>query len=195
MEKFTEKILDYLQVQAENTVDLLDIMLSDRRSGMRKARRSLVHSPPEFKTRWADVYRERQSFYSLLNRLKRDGLVAKKKHGETSVWSITSDGQEYRTRLKERHGIPKRVYEKEKGEPVIVSFDVPERERRKRDWLRMNLLALGFTQLQKSIWIGNVAVPDDFIKDMRSQGMLSYVHIFSIAKAGSIVKKFEVLIH
>ena len=191
MGTITEKLLEYLQLQAENTVDLLGIMMTDRRTAMRKARHSIVHGPPQFKHDWADLYRERQKFYSLLNHLKRDGLVVKYKDGRTSTWKITDEGKEYLVRLKDGQILPKRAYAKKKSiSMVIVSFDVPERERRKRDWLRLNLVALGFTMLQHSVWIGKVALPHDFIKDLRSQNMLSYIHIFSVGRAGTIVKKF-----
>lgn len=194
MTGLTEKILDYLQVQAENTVDLLDIMMSDRRTAIRKARRSIIHGPPEFKTRWADYYRERQQFYSLLNRLKRDGLVKKKKYAKYSRWYITKSGTERLSQIKSKPPpslrIQRRVYQKnERVALIVVSFDVPERERRKRNWLRSNLVALGFTMLQQSVWLGNHEIPADFMDDLRKYDMVSYVHIFSVDTLGSIVKK------
>jgi len=187
----TEKILDYLQLQAENTLDLLDIFLSDRRTAMRKARRSLVHGPPAFKTNWADAYRERQKFYSLLNQLKRDGLVKKKKNGRHSQWHITKTGARRLALLKGKpHPIKfeKKTYAKKSGALVIVSFDIPEQERRKRVWLRTNLVALGFQMLQKSVWVAKVQIPQDFLHDLKKYRVFPYLHIFSVNRTGSIRK-------
>jgi len=194
MTTLTEKILDYLQMQAEGTVDLIDTLLSDRRTAMMKARRSLVHGPPKFEKRWADVYRERRSFHSLMNRLKRDGLITKKGEGRGSDWHITKAGVRHLERLKENPRVstqlPSRRYAKKKSASlVIVTFDIPERERRKRNWLRVQLVALGFEMLQKSVWIGKVQIPDDLVIDMKKCDLIPCVHILSIHKSGSIVKK------
>ncbi len=193
MTTLTEKILDYLQLQAEDTVDLIDTLLSDRRTAVRKMRRAIVHGPPGFKKRWTDIYRERQNFYSLMNRLKRDGLVSKKGEGRGSDWHITKAGVKHLERLKENPRfstqLPSRRYiKKESTSLVIVTFDVPERERRKRNWLRVQLVALGFEMLQRSVWIGKVQIPDDLMTDMRQHGIISYVHILSVNKSGSIIK-------
>ncbi|MBI3442728.1 MAG: CRISPR-associated endonuclease Cas2 [Candidatus Sungbacteria bacterium] len=190
MATFTENILDYLQMQAENTVDLFAMFSLDRRKAMKEARRSIIHGPRQFKVRWADAYHEHQRFYALMNRLKRDGLVTKRKTGHCSVWDITAHGEEHLAHLKDRSGISKHMYVKqETGSLVIISFDVPERERRKRTWLRTNLVALGFTMLQQSVWLGKVKIPKEFMMDLRTQKMLSWVHIFSVNKFGTIVQK------
>lgn len=190
MRTLTENILDYLQLQAENTVDLFATFSIDRRKAMKEARRSIIHGPRQFRVRWADAYHEHQRFYALMNRLKRDGLVTKRRTGHCSVWDITSHGTEHLAHLKDRSVIEKRIYvKKENDSLVIVTFDVPERERRKRTWLRMNLIALGFTMLQQSVWLGKVKIPKEFIIDLRTQNMIPWVHIFSVNKTGSIIPK------
>ena len=195
MRTITEKILDYLQTQAENTVDLIDTVLSDRRTAIRKARHSIVHGAPEFKTRWADFLRERQKFYSLLNQLKREGLVSKKKYGRGSSWHITPQGRKYLVKMKERQDISvkllRRVYQRQDSEVLtIVAFDIPERERRKRNWLRAQLVALDFKMLQQSVWFAKIQIPEDFINDLRKYEMVPYIHIFSVSKSGSMARKF-----
>lgn len=192
MSRVVEKILEALQFRAELTVDLLDSVLSDRKTFYRKTRRFYLQGPKEFKTDWAEWYRKRQSFYSLLNQLKRDGLIEKRGKQRNAIWHITSRGMDrlwHYTAPRERRpgGIPMRAYPKEKAPGVvIVAFDIPETQRKKRDWLRENLIALGLTLLQKSVWIGNTRMPQDFIKDLRMQGILPFVHIFSVDKQGTI---------
>ena len=47
---------------------------------------------------------------------------------------------------------------------MIVIFDIPEIRKNKRNWLRGDLMALGFMQLQKSVWFGPAPLPKKFIE-------------------------------
>ena len=69
---------------------------------------------------------------------------------------------------------------------MIVSFDVPEKEKRKRGWLRSTLKNLGFRMLQKSVWIGKVKIPEAYLEDLKRLRLLSYIEIFAISKRGTI---------
>ena len=71
---------------------------------------------------------------------------------------------------------------------MIIAFDVPEREREKRRWLRLALISLGFQKVQQSVWAGNIRIPAEFIEDMKENAILSYVHIFSVAQSGTLEK-------
>ena len=169
-------------------------MSSSRPVSYRKARRSMLHGPKSLKTDWADWYRKRQILYSTLNRLKRDNLVIKKERSGRSLWKITERGLKYiqllnKQKNKRAAELPRKKYEKKDGSDlVIVSFDVPEKERQKRRWLRFNLLSFGFSQLQKSVWLGTGGIPEEFIEDLYFYGMKSYVHIFSVNKRGTVDK-------
>lgn len=191
MGKVVEKTLEILQEKAEITQDLIDIVLAGKTGYIGEARRSFLYGPKKFKTNWAEAYRRRQSFYSLLNQLKRDGLIKKKETDESSIWSITLKGMKRLSILKHAKGqeiLPKKHYPKGfKKELVIVSFDVPERERKKRDWLRSNLMALDFQKLQKSVWMGTSGLPQEFVEDLRTYGLIPYVHILSVNRRGTIV--------
>ena len=83
-------------------------------------------------------------------------------------------------------------YRKERSSTlVIVAFDIPEIQKKKRVWLRENLRALDLIMLQKSVWAGNVILPKAFIKEIRNQELLNYVHIFSVNRKGTIQKVSE----
>lgn len=184
------KILEILQAGAETTVGLFDIFTSGYGESYRKMRRSIKYGPPPFKTDWAFEYRQHQQFYSLLNQLKNQGFIGKKENNKRkSVWKITKRGLEKLKLIKEKKNSKKFVinYKKEKDNKLkIVAFDVPEKERYKRAWLRAVLISLGFMLLQESVWIGKNKIPEEFIQDIRRQEMLSYVHIFEISKKGTI---------
>lgn len=128
---------------------------------------------------------ERHKFYSTLSRMKKDGLVVKDKRG----WVATVLGKKKLGTLRsiKSRSLPSRKYQGEKSRSiVIVAFDVPEKERRKRAWLRGVLLQLGFTMFQKSVWIGKVKLPEDFLLDLRRLGLVSRVGILSVRSRGTI---------
>ncbi len=163
--KIMPKILEILQVQAEATT----------------------------KIRHAANYGSRQQFYSLLNNLKNQGLIEKRKTGnkKDSIWKITKKGLEKLKLTKENKNFSKSKinYKKEKDDKIkVVIFDIPEKERHKRAWLRFALVALGFSLLQQSVWIGKNKISEQFMRDLQERGMLSYIQIFEISKKGTIIQ-------
>ena len=194
MSRMIEKILEILQFQTEEAVDLFNTLMTDRSTSYRMARRSLRrYSPPEFKADWANMYRKRQAFHSIFNKLKREGFIEKKNKKRNQPWSITKAGLEKLAKLREiskKYGkLPSlmSMYKKKSGEKlIIIAFDIPEVERRKRVWLRAALISLGFKKLQQSVWMGKIGIPPEFMEDLKENFILSYVHIFSVNKGGTI---------
>ncbi len=133
------------------------------------------------------ITREKRAVFSVyLSRLKRDGLVTK----EDSGWRILPKGLERLRAIRERL-LPSLHYAPEKNTneiitATIITFDVPEKERRKRDWLRCALRNLGCTMLHKSVWTVTGGLPRTFIDDLGHLGMTNYVHILSISKHGTL---------
>ena len=83
-------------------------------------------------------------------------------------WVITKRGikklEGYRKSRRHRGGIPIPIYKKEGGFGlVIVAFDIPERERKKRAWIREVLAGLGLEILQKSVWVGTKRIPQELL--------------------------------
>lgn len=188
-----EKILEILQSQAENTADLFYCMMCDRSTSYKRLRRSMKYGPREFKTNWADVYKKRQQFYTMLNYLKNEGLVGKEKDGRSSLWQITRHGLEHLKTIKQVRS--ELLYARNADFPqihgdgfTIVSFDIPERERKKRDWVRACLEKMGFTFLQKSVWFGKGKITEKFIHALRERKMLDYIHIFLVSRTGTLRK-------
>ena len=122
----------------------------------------------------------RLNFRSLLSKLQRDGLVEKR----GDKLNITETGG---SKLKKLLSLPRSRYNKEVDNSLkIVIFDIPEKERAKRYWLRVRLSELGFTMLQKSVWVGKVKVPEEFLDDLRKIKILGYLDIFAVTKTGSL---------
>ena len=121
------------------------------------------------------------SFSATLSRLKRQGLVSRKKWSRSSVWSLTSHGQ---GRLK---------FQAEKieppepdGIPRLVVYDIPETDKHKREWVRRELVSYGFKQLQKSVWVGFSPLPEDFTRSLRDRRLNGNVQIIGITKTGTL---------
>lgn len=187
----TEKILSVLQMQAEVAVHIFEIFAADRATSYQRARRPVRG----FETDWADLYRRRQAFHALLNKLKREGLIVQKESRRGAPWHLTAAGAR---RLEEAKGKqnasdtpPMPKYENS-GVPsiVIVAFDIPEKERRKRRWLRGALYSLDFQKVQQSVWLGKRGVPKEFITDLREYKILPYVQIFSVSRGGTLKQTY-----
>ena len=117
---------------------------------------------------------------STLSRLRRQGLVARRGKRGTYSWTLTKRGAQ-RMRSDQINTIPP-----SDGITRLVIFDIPEKERRKRDVIRAELIACNFRSLQKSVWIGENPLPDDFIALVDELKLRGRLHIFSIREAGTI---------
>lgn len=121
----------------------------------------------------------KHTFSSILNRLRREGLVARRGPKRHSVWLLTGKGK---TVLKAvRPAPPKRVYHLPPPDGVIrlISFDIPEKLRQHRYWLRAELIACDFEPLHKSVLVGKRALPEELIAEFEARGLTQYVHIVS----------------
>ena len=131
----------------------------------------------------------KQKYYMLLYQLKRDGLIQAEQRRSKKFLHLTSKGKERLSMLKERHRtyLPLKIYPKEGNKGLtIVAFDVPEKERKKRDWLRFSLRRLNFSMIQKSVWLGKAKVPKDFLRDLQRYRLIDCVEIFEITRSGSL---------
>ncbi len=116
------------------------------------------------------------SVQNTLSRLKKQKLISNK----DSVWNITPLGKEIL--LKKNSAITLFAKEKPKLKQVkqtIVVFDIPEKKRKYRDWLRHELIGFGFEFIQQSVWFGP-KLPKEFILYLDEQKLLPYVRFFKV---------------
>lgn len=178
--QITAKILEIAAAGAATTLALMGAFLtSGYGASYNKLNRNFEKNydaltqsrPPEF-------MRERRNFQIMLSKLKKAGLIEKKKDG----WVATALGK-----LKLSKKMPAQDYKKESDNTLkIVIFDIPEKYRGKRDWLRRGLIELGFRKLQQSVWAGKIKLPMEFMDDLKELDLLDYVEIFAITKTGSL---------
>ena len=120
-------------------------------------------------------------------KLKRDGLVKESGEGEEKEYALTVKGEQKLEILKSKDGFPDTYYTKEKSNKIIiVMFDIPEKDVRKRTWLRMVLNNLDFKMAQKSVWIGKTTIPKELIGDLMRMQLESYVEIFEVGNTGNL---------
>lgn len=135
-----------------------------------------------------EIAKLKRRFDAMMYKLEKDGLMIKTKTGSGGTFKITVKGKKKIDVLNEkRDQAPRTAYPYEKhGNLVIVAFDIPERERKKRNWLRMVLINFSFRMLQKSVWVGKIKIPAEFIRDLKESGLAHYVEIFEVGKSGTL---------
>lgn len=137
-----------------------------------------------------EIQREtKQKYYNLIYKLKKSGLIEEKTKKGDRFFGLTKKGKDKLLQLRKRNKekFPETIYSKENSDKfVIVIFDIPETERRKRSWLRAVLGNLGFKMVQKSVWIGKVKIPKEFLDDLFQLKLIDFVEIFEINKTGSL---------
>jgi DNA-binding transcriptional regulator PaaX len=132
--------------------------------------------------------RIRQNYYATLSRLKKDGLIKTENIKANKLFFITAMGRQKLSFLqdRDRESLP-RTPKAEAGDKfIIVAFDVPEKEKRKRNWLRYALRYMGLVMIQRSVWAGKVKLPEDFLHSLRKLKLLDCVEIFEISKTGTL---------
>jgi hypothetical protein len=136
-----------------------------------------------------EYFRQANRYRNLVAWLKRDGIVKEIIVKKQKWLCITSKGKKYRDMLlkRQRDELPKPHYIKRKQKrAIIVAFDIPEKEKRKRDWLRQALKNIGFCMAQKSVWIGYAEIPTKMLRDLHRLRLLKFVEIFSVTRQGSL---------
>lgn len=130
--------------------------------------------------------RTRIRYSKMINYLLRDGLLEQKRDGGIV---LSPRGEKQRAVLLKRkeRDFPSAHYTcGTSTHYAIVIFDIPERERVKRTWLRAALHHIGLHMIQRSVWIGKTRIPKKFLEDLRTLRLLDYVEIFAITKAGTL---------
>jgi DNA-binding transcriptional regulator PaaX len=80
-----------------------------------------------------------------------------------------------------KHILFTNIKEKPVGDTkVMVLFDIPERKRKIRNWLRLQLKLWDFEMLQQSVWLGKGPLPKEFNMRLRLLDISECVKTFKI---------------
>jgi DNA-binding transcriptional regulator PaaX len=120
---------------------------------------------------------KKESVQVTLSRLRKSGYVINSSRG----WALTGKGKLYyeKNRLFDYISSP---YNRNSPVNSIVSFDIPEIDRVKRNWLRNQLKVFNYKMLQQSLWLGPGPLPLDFIKRLNDLEIRENIKIFPINK-------------
>ncbi len=113
----------------------------------------------------------RQVFNNNLYRLKKNGML-----DFDSDKNILINRNNLRLRA-----LFAKIKEKPTGNTkVMVLFDIPEKKRKTRSWLRLQLKLWDFKMLQQSVWLGKGPLPVEFNNRLKLLGISEGVKIFKI---------------
>ncbi len=178
------KILDFLEDQS---LDALDFMTAFLKAGY-GASMSKIDYEYKIQSRKSESYKvereQRRHLQKYISKLKSDGLILENSRNEIL---ISAKGQEKLKLLKQAKILDKNLYKKEKGNRVIIiSYDLPVPFNKERDQLREILKVLGFSMVHKSVWVGKMRIPKDFISALEKAGILKFIEILEVTKSGSL---------
>ncbi|MFH1162282.1 MAG: CRISPR-associated endonuclease Cas2 [Candidatus Jorgensenbacteria bacterium] len=185
-------VLKVLGIAGEGVATLSDLFCAFLEAGYGASYGRLEYQLRERRgecARAKDVRDARGRFQKLLYKLKKDGLIAAGDGRAAGRFSVTKKGRSKLAKLLERRKRmlpPARYAAKPANVYTIVAFDVSEKERKKRAWLREVLRNLGFNRVQQSVWIGKVKIPEQFLRDLERLEIVHAVEIFEITKTGSL---------
>lgn len=139
----------------------------------------------------ARIEREaKRKFSKIIYSLKQDGLIREEKRKGIKTFLLTTQGNKKREKLRKRiKALPYLDYPKPTGSSIIlISYDVPEKERHKRDWTRRAMDALGFQPVHESVFVGKGRLPKRFLDDLYELRLMGHLEIMEISKKGTLRK-------
>jgi CRISPR-associated endonuclease Cas2 len=185
------KILEILEDMAVSTLDLLDMWLFEQPRGIYGLERARLKRAGQkkqlFFAELREYLEEREKLSKLIYKLKREGFILEDKKNKKLI--LTKKGKLKLRFLKNKRSVEetKNNESNQKDKDVIVIiYDVPESEHKKRHQLRNLLVNAGFNFVQKSVWIKQGKITDDFINFLKDLEVLHYVQIFKITRKGTI---------
>lgn len=128
-----------------------------------------------------DLGINKESIKKALYKLSQQDL-ARRPTRDKLFWQITSEGKRRMRSL-----IP--TYQEKRswdGKLYLITYDIPEKQKRNRESLRKHLKIIGCGELQKSVWLtpyNPAGVLQKFIKEKNLKGM---VIISTVGKDGNI---------
>ena len=112
----------------------------------------------------------------ILHRLRQKNLIEKK----NNQFKLTSLGVKYFNKLLKIND--KKESKRWDGKWRIVMFDIPEKIKNERYWLRFKLFELGYKTLQKSVFIGKYPLTEELYKRILVKKLKNYIRIITVGE-------------
>ena len=172
----TDKFLQDVYANLEKIGDLSYFLL--------RPRRTMRDLPPDIETPWERRYLKemsREQFAKLIYYLKKNNYIRVKNLENKKAIFLTSKGA--RRVLKNKFKTSHKNYQQRKdGKWVMILFDVPRKDNKKRDLLRSVLRNLGYQIFQQSVWINKCDVIKKTEEMLQFYVLDKYVKMFLIEK-------------
>ncbi len=196
----TLKILETLKKNTLDSIDLLEAFLTSgygssfaaieynwNRISKKRSYKNSTEKAKDILTK-KDWDKINKRFNAMLSKLKKDDLIEKSKNKSKIIIKITEKGKKKINDIKKKNSIfPNNNYKTAKNNNFILfMFDIPEKERNKRKWIRSVLTRMEFKLIQKSVWLGKTKIPKEFLNDLRKLGIIQFIEILEITKTGSL---------
>lgn len=191
----TLKVLEFISHFAEDTLEQIEATLS---AGYGASSRGIGYELSKIHSRKARQEAEReckkiqeQHMQDFICRLKRSELIEDAPAGAKRPWYLTDKGKrkvfELAKRSERMGALPSSHYPKiSSSQIIIVTFDIPEIIREKRNWFRAVLKNLGLKMVHKSVWMGRVKIPKELPEDLKKLGLIDFIEVFAISKTGTL---------
>jgi len=132
----------------------------------------------ELRTFW-DYYDElkdlkKNSARTILWRLEQKGLV-KKKEGQ---YKLTVQGFRV-VKVFRKKEIKEQPWD---GKWRLITFDIPEKKREQRIWLRSQLLVWDYKPIQKSVFIGKQPLEEDLYSEIMARRINHFVRLITVGE-------------
>ena len=113
----------------------------------------------------------KQVFNNNLYRLKDKGILSY--NSEKNIIINKNNLKQYT--------IFRTIEEKPAGDiKVMVLFDIPEKKRKIRNWLRSQLKIWDFEMIQQSVWLGRGPLPKEFTDRLQAFGINKCVKVLRV---------------
>lgn len=157
-----------------NSKSLTDLLIATLGSGRNVRRFYTILSERKF-----NRYKK-ESIKVTLSRLRKKGYV----DNSTLGWSITKKGVTHFKNVNLLKYIPS-PFEKNLPPNMIIAFDIPEKDRFVRHWLRNQIKIFGYKMLQQSLWIGPSPLPSSFLRRLEDLKIRKNVKTFKITRTNN----------
>lgn len=97
----------------------------------------------------------------------------------SSGWVLTRKGRSRASNVDLMGYISSPFKKEEFTRNTLIAFDIPEIDRKIRDWLRNQLKIFGYKMLQQSLWRGPGPLPKIFKERLTNLGIKENVKIFT----------------
>ncbi len=113
---------------------------------------------------------------TILWRLQKKGLVKKK----GAYYQLTLQGLNIIKVFQKKNKLEsEEVWD---GKWRMIMFDIPEKRRLDRNWLRSHLLFLDYKPLQKSVLIGQQPLEENFYEEIMERKIHQYIRLITVSE-------------